>query len=186
MDGINWELCCLCQEEKDDRGRLQTPTDEGLASLERDLHGFRAIDVVPAGLKISWAMLDEGQGIANTLKIHNAKYHKVCRTYCSNSRLSRFTEREDCGEHISPKKLRSSSAVPSTAQKSPICIICEEQDERNLHKVETDKADVNLRNWAESSKNFHLLGKLIAQAADAHAADTYYHVTCYTNLRYSA
>ena len=131
-------------------------------------------------------MLDESQGIANTLKIHNAKYHKVCRTYCSDSHLRRFTEREDCGEHISPKKLRSSSAVASSPQKYPICIICEEQDERNLHKVETDKADVNLRNWAKDSKNFRLLGKLIAQAADAHAAYTYYHVTCYTNLRYSA
>jgi len=39
--------------------RVQTPKDEKLASLERDLHGFRAIDVVPAGLKISWATLDE-------------------------------------------------------------------------------------------------------------------------------
>ena len=46
MDGINWELCCLCKEETDDRGRLQTPKHEGLASLERDLH------VVPAGLEI--------------------------------------------------------------------------------------------------------------------------------------
>ena len=49
--------------------RVQTPKVEKLASLERDLHGFRAIDVVPAGLKISWSMLDEGQGIANTLKM---------------------------------------------------------------------------------------------------------------------
>ena len=97
-------------------------------------------------------MLDESQGIANTLKIHNAKYRKVCRTYCSDSRLRRFTEREDCGEHISPKKLRSSSAVASSPQKYLICIIREEQDERNLHTVETDKADVNLRNWARQQE----------------------------------
>ena len=180
---MNWELCCLCQVQKEDR--LQTPKNEGLASLENDLNGFRALGVVPSGLKISWTLLDEGQGIADTLKKHNAKYHKACRTYYGNTRLRRLTEREESGDHISLKKLRSSSTVPS-AQESPCCIICDGQDQQGLRKVETDNADTNLRNWAETSKNFHLFGKLTAQAADAHAADTYYHVNCYTNLRYSA
>lgn len=76
--------------------------------------------------------------------------------------------------------------MPSTLQKSPCCIICEGQDQQNIHKVETDKADFNLKRWAESTKNFQLLGRLIAQAADAHAADAYYHVNCYTSLRNSA
>ena len=116
MEAINWELCCLCQEEKDDR--LQTPKEEGLASLEKDLSGFRAIGAVPSGVHISWALLDDGQGTAKTLKKHNAKYHKVCRIYCSNSRLRRLTDREDSGDQISPKKLRSSCAVPSTVQVS--------------------------------------------------------------------
>ena len=124
MEAINWELCCLCQEEKDDR--LQTPKEEGLASLEKDLSGFRAIGAVPSELHISWALLDDSQGIAKTLKKHNAKYHKVCRTYCSNSRLTRLTDREDSGDQISPKKLRSSCAVPprNSGPVVPCLLLC--------------------------------------------------------------
>jgi hypothetical protein len=184
MDAINWELCCLCQEEKDER--LQTPKEEGLASIEKDLNGFKAIGVMPSCLKVSWAQLDEGQGIAKTLQRHNAKYHKVCRTYCSNSRLRRFTEEEHSSHQSSPKKLRSSFAVSSALQKSPCCIICEGQDQKNLRKAETYNVDTNLKTWAQSTKNFILLGKLIAQAADAHAGDTHYHLQCYLHLRDSA
>ena len=180
-DVINWELCCLCQE--DDK-RLQTPKEEGVASLERDLLGFKAIGVVPSGVKVSLAQLDEGQGIATTLKAHSAKYHKACRTYCSSSRLKRFMEKEDSSpDQISPKKLRSSSAVSATPEKSICCLICGGQDQQNLSKVKTDVADANMKSWAQTTKNFQLLGKLIAQAADAHAADFYYHGKCYTHLR---
>ena len=105
MEAINWELCCLCQEEKDEW--LQAPK-EGLATIEKDLNGFKAIGIVPSGMKMSWAQLDEGQSIAKTLKTHNAKHHKVCRIYCSNSRLRKFTEKEDSGDQTSPKKLRFS------------------------------------------------------------------------------
>ena len=79
IEGVNLEQCCLCQVQKEDR--LQTPKDEGNASLAKDLNGFRVLGVVPNGLKISWTLLDEGLRITVTLKNHNAKYHNVCRTY---------------------------------------------------------------------------------------------------------
>ena len=66
------------------------------------------------------------------------------------------------------------------------CIICEEDDQSNLRKVATDNVDANLKSWAKSNNNFQLMGKLIAQAADAHAGDIYYHVQCYLHLRDSA
>ena len=50
MAAINWELCCLSQDEKD-------------ASLVKD-HGERF------GLKVSWTQLDEGRGIAETIQAH--------------------------------------------------------------------------------------------------------------------
>ena len=62
---MNWELCCLCQVQKEDR--LLTPKDEGLASLEKDLNDFRVLGVVPNGLRILWTLLVDGQGIADTL-----------------------------------------------------------------------------------------------------------------------
>ena len=176
---MNWELCCICQEKKDEQ--LQTPKKEGLASIENDLTDFKAIGVIPTGMKVTWAQLDEGQGIAETLLTHNAKYHKICRTYCSNSRLRRFTENKSI-EQNSPKKLRSSYAASSSHQTSPCCIICEGQDE-NLHKVSTDIAGTNLKSWAESTKNFYLLAKLITQSVYGHAGDTYYHQKCYLHLR---
>ena len=178
---INWELCCLCQEENDER--LQTPKEEGYASLERELLGFKDIGGVPSSMKVSWSKLDEGKGIATTLKAHDARYHKVCRSYCSNSRLKRLMKKEHSSDHFPPKKLRSCSAVCATLEKSPRCLICGGQDQQNLRKVETDIADANLKSWAETTKNFQLLGKLIVQAADAHAAGFYYHVKCYTHLR---
>jgi len=131
-DVINWELCCICQEDNNDR--FQTPTEQGFTSLERDLLGFKAIDVVPSGLKVSWAQLDEGQGIAVTLKAHSAKYHEVCRIYCSSSRLKRFTEKEDPGDQMSPKELRSSSEASATLEKSSCCFICGEQEHTLLSK----------------------------------------------------
>ena len=134
-------------------------------------------------MKVAWVQLDEGQGIAKTLRTHNAKYHKVCRTYCSKSRLRRLTEKKDSGEQISPKKLRSSYAVSPARQMSPRCIICEGKDQKNLHKVSTDTAGTNLKSWAQSIKNFHLLARLITQSEDAHAGDTYYNLQCYLRLR---
>ena len=56
----------------------------------------------------------------------------------------------------------------------------------NLHKVKTDVVDANLKSWAKPNKNFNLLGRLVAVASDAHAADAHYHHQCYVRLRDSA
>ena len=175
---VNWNLCCLCQQDKTEK--LQTPSDEGFNSLEKDLDGFKTINVVPFGMKVIWEQLDEGGGIAETLCAHNAKYHKICRTYCSNSRLKRLLDKEHNTNPTSPKKLRSATAAATG--RSQHCIICDGEDQNNLHKVTTDNVDANLKNWAKVNNNFLLLGKLIAQAADAHAGDTY-HLQCYCQLR---
>jgi len=106
---------------------------------------FKAIGVVPSVLKVSWSQLDEGQGIAVTLKAHSAKYHKVCRTYCSSSRLKRFTEKKNPGDQMSPKKLCSSSEASATLEKTSCCFTCGEQDQQNLRKVSTSVADANTK-----------------------------------------
>lgn len=184
---MDWSLCCLCQIDKAGES-LQTPKNEGLVSLERDLNDFNdLIGALPQGMNVSLNQLDDGQGIADTLKLHNAKYHKVCRTYCSNSRLKRAREKEEREDresvpHSSPKKLRSSSEPMSEAN----CVICEKAGRNNLHKVLTLSVDANLKNWAQTCKNFALLGRLTCTASDAHAADIYYHHECYVRLRDSA
>jgi hypothetical protein len=42
------------------------------------------------------------------------------------------------------------------------------------------------KSWAKTNKNFSLLGRLVANVADAHTAGTYYHRKCYVRLRDSA
>ena len=54
------------------------------------------------------------------------------------------------------------------------CIVCDDPDQNILWKVSTVVDNANLKHWAKSTNKFDLLGKLIEQAADAHAGDTYY------------
>ena len=72
----------------------------GLASFEKD-HGERF------GLKVSRTQLDEGRGI-ETIQAHNAKYYKVYKTYCSNSQLNSFTDKNDSAD---PKLKKKSSVL---------------------------------------------------------------------------
>jgi hypothetical protein len=92
---------------------------------------------------------------------------------------------KEAGPQNSPKKLRSSGEFQPLSNIKR-CIICEGVNQANLHKVLTEVIDANLKSWAKTKKNFHLLGRLVAIASDAHAADTYYHHTCYVRLRDSA
>ena len=65
MDYINWELCCLCQSEKNEQ--LQTPKEEGLLSLDRDLNDFKEIDAIPSCIQVPFDQLNDGSGIAASL-----------------------------------------------------------------------------------------------------------------------
>ena len=137
--------------------KLQQPKEDGYSSLARDLNGFRAISALPSCVKVSLEQLDEGPGIAATLQAHNAKYHKLCRTYCSNSRLKRLISKEETSDSKSPKKLRSTIVTHSSPQGVRCCIICEGEDQKNLHRVATDNVDANLKSWAKTNENFQLL-----------------------------
>lgn len=168
---------------------MQTPKEEGLVSLERDLKDFFAINAndIPPGINVTISQLNDGSGSAATLKSHKAIYHHICRSYCSSSRVKRAREKLDkeAGEQDSPKKLRSSGEIQPPAN-IKCCIICERVEQSNLHKVVTNVVDANLKRWAKTNKNFRLLGRLVATASDAHAADAYYHHHCYVRLRNSA
>ena len=55
---------------------------------------------------MSRTQLDEGRGIAETIQAHNAKYHKVYKTYYSNSRLNSFTDKNDSADPKLKKKVQ--------------------------------------------------------------------------------
>ena len=87
---INWELCCLCQQDNHNE-LLQTPKDEGLVNLERELNEFKEISAVPSGITLSLDQLNDGSGVAATLRSNTTKYHKSCRSY-RNCRIFQCTE----------------------------------------------------------------------------------------------
>ena len=64
--------------------------------------------------------------------------------------------------------------------------MCHLPGEWPINKVSTGPVDENLKEWAKASKNFALIGILVATASDAHAMDAYYHLVCYTRLREAA
>jgi len=92
-DNINWELCCLCQEETDDH--LQCPINAkgpkcGYEYLANNLLEFQKLNSLPSNVNLD--MLDEGSGIAETLKSHSAKYHKSCYLKYSSSKVQRLLQ----------------------------------------------------------------------------------------------
>ena len=56
----------------------------------------------------------------------------------------------------------------------------------NLHKVETNDVDKNLKGWAKTFKDYRLPRRQLRCASDAHAADIYQHHPWYVKLRGTA
>ena len=93
-DSINWELCFLCQEEKDDH--LQCPVNAkghkcGYKYLATNLLEFKKLNSLP--ININLEKLDEGSGIAETLRSHHAMYHKSCYLKYTSSKVQRLLKR---------------------------------------------------------------------------------------------
>jgi len=58
MFNINWELYCLFQSDKDEH--LQSPKEEGILSLDRDLNYFKEINAIPSGIAVCLEHLNDG------------------------------------------------------------------------------------------------------------------------------
>lgn len=77
MDDISWDLCCICQSDKNER--LTPSREEKLRILGKDLNDFKEINDTPSGMTISFDQLNIGSGIAATFISQKAKYHKTVR-----------------------------------------------------------------------------------------------------------
>jgi len=108
----NWALCCLCQQEagKD----LRCPYSKecyytAYDSLEADLKNFVDNDL-PIPLGVNLECLDDGSGIANTLKTNKATYHNGCRSLFRSGALQRQAKKREMDNSaiatVSPKKIR--------------------------------------------------------------------------------
>ena len=93
----DWSKCCLCQTEKEEElksppTRYEAKGDrDGYVMIARNVPLFKDINRLP--ILLDSKRLDEGNGIEDTLRKNQTKYHQSCRLMFSNSKLERATKR---------------------------------------------------------------------------------------------
>jgi len=97
---IDWGLCVLCQKSTpenlvDPEKTTEDKKYDGYATLAANLVSFHDIgELSSLPFKVDLSALDNlGSGLFNTLKNKSAKYHKSCKTSCSESKLTRARKR---------------------------------------------------------------------------------------------
>ena len=97
---INWDLCALCKLMNTNK-KLVSPVNDkrkdrgsgsGYKSLSDNLPKFEEFSQVPIQMPLS--LLDEGKGREETLRSHQASWHKSCFNKCSSAKLTRAQKRK--------------------------------------------------------------------------------------------
>lgn len=150
---INWDLCALCQLENTSE-KLVSPVNDkrkdrgsGYKSLADNLPKFEEFGQLP--IQVPLSLLDEGGGVEETLRSHQASWHKSCFNKCSSAKLTRAQKRkhaevseddsdEETSTQANPIKTRRTSlgtaAESSTRDDRKRCFFCEEAG-RKLKKT---------------------------------------------------
>jgi len=204
---FDWDACIFCQVS-DKSEPLQCPalskrTDAGVGyrSVASNITGFAELGELPGFICLS--ALDEGQGIAETLTLHNAKWHKSCRDNFNSTKLKRAEKRkqvtpitnDDFGDDVQPsvaghsqqlecsteRFTRSSTSTcnPSPNMTSACCFLCD-NSHGTLHSVTTFEFDARVRTFAYILQDSKLIAKL--SGGDMIATEAKYHDTCMLTL----
>ena len=184
---IDWTKCILCQ--KTTKEALQCPVQsrktgsdvDTYSNLASNLQKFQELGRLPD--TVSLVGLDDGSGVAATLKAKEAKWHKNCKDNYNNTKLKRIEKKkqkdEDCeASNVSPKKKTRRSTGGATGTTQDTCFFC--GNPGYLHKASTEKLDKNVRRCAEVVKDYMLIGKL--SSGDMMSQDAMYHGNCLKNL----
>src|SRR6218665_441477 len=198
---FNWSLCIFCQ--KVTRNKTTCPgaskrldVGSGYKTLSDNVNGFKKIGALPSGLNLN--LWNEGDGIEETCKRHNACWHKQCRSMLHVTALDRFSSTDiratatplteqnlseitPDDDYETPVKLarttRSSSGFVETAF-STLCFLCEKEGKDNKRKVMTKSISDKIRSCAEILKNHVLIAKLAQRMNDLIAFGAQYHPEC--------
>ena len=143
---INWDLCALCQLENTNEKLVSPANDKrkdrgsGYKSLANNLPKFEEFGQLP--IQVPLSVLDEGGGIEETLRSHQASWHKSCFNKCSSAKMTRAQKRkhaevseddsdEETSTQASPIKTRlaflGTAAKSSTREDRKQCFFCEEE-----------------------------------------------------------
>ncbi len=92
----DWTLCVLCQQSSSEP--LRDPSkcknrsqSKGYETLADNLRSLDELNSLPLSIKIS--RLDDGTSIEETLRLHNAKWHKTCYVMCNKTKSIAFAKR---------------------------------------------------------------------------------------------
>ena len=136
VQSTDWTLCALCQQSTSEV--LRDPSkcknerqSRGYETLADNLGALDELGSLPLSIHIS--RLDDGIGIEETLRLHNAKWHKACYVTCNKAKVHRVRKKvakeQIPATSISPLKGRLQGAFPSTshqcAEKVPVCFFCD-------------------------------------------------------------
>ena len=160
---MDWKLCIICQSNTAER--LQCPSNSkrkdagaGYSSFVNNLQEFLKIDMLPVNLNVNF--LNEGKGIEQSLKDHQALWHKTCRDLFNNTKVRHAQKRaSDKGEQEpnlrqkergSPiKARRTSCAAQSEYLDMNECLFCDKPDKpSNLRSASTLEIDRKVRECA--------------------------------------
>ncbi|XP_063958715.1 uncharacterized protein LOC135154778 [Lytechinus pictus] len=193
----NWQLCALCQEHSDNdllrdaRRASNQSSREVYEKLAQNLRTLHDLGALPCGINIS--RLDEGCGIAETLALHAAKWHKKCYRQCCGYRVGRAesvamkqsadNKLDDAAFSPVRKRLRTSLASSSEEQKNTkTCFFCDDviTNDQVVHRAATINLDSKVRMMATELRETKLLTKL--SVGDMTASGAVYHKKCLTAL----
>ena len=142
----------------------------GYSSFVSNLQEFIKIDMLPVNVNI--ACLNEGQGIEQILKEHQASWHKTCGDLFNNTKLRRAQKRNLCKEQPerntqveeergSPIRAKRTSFAASLSSANSKCIFHDKLDElSNLRSASTLEIDQKVRECAILLNDGGLIAKL--------------------------
>ena len=185
----DWTKCVLCQEESLEVLRCPAKSkcitqESGYKTITELLVGFGRNDCLPPSINLS--RLDDGSGIAETLKRYEAKWHDSCRLLYNSTKLKRAEKRKKSQEEAndddtgSLKKSTRKSEKPASIE---ACFFCDKpapDGEFLTRKASTFGLDMNVWKAAMKLQDKSFLAKL--SAGDLIAQDALYHLNCLNSL----
>ena len=180
----DWSKCCLCQQDKKEELKsppsTYQPDQDGYTNIATNVPLFQLLNALP--IMLDPARLDEGEGIEQTLRKNNAKYHQSCRLKFNNSKIKRAQKRassaieeKDESPHTHTRKIPRRSPTPFE------CFLCEKIGQASeLRHAMTQQLNDKVNECALTLSDGKLLAKL--SGGDVVAQELKYHPACLAAL----
>ena len=178
----DWKKCCLCQQDKSEELKCPPikyqPEQDGYDMIASNVPLFHALNDMP--LVLDPARLDEGIGIAGTLRKNRAVYHQSCRYLFNNTKLERANKRKYGDGRMKEGGGRSKMKRASVGEQ-PTCFLCEKEDPvSEMRQAMTMNLSQRVNEYAQFLSDGKLLAKL--SGGDAIAQELKYHPSCFAGL----